>query len=279
MGVFRIISLTSRCVTLNRDWIRWWYIVSAGAQLGDQDLWDVALKGANGPDRGGFWTSHFETLTKLEQMFEGATYLFTFCPPAPDALEKVVREIDSGIVFLLKFENHLRAASRSASFASTDWDAYPRRFCVNLNCSERGFQQRDLRAWLRSMVVVRSVISDRQLSGYLITEYSWLLSVARSEGQNANASTKAEKLKDSTVFSFAAAPQDFKLSSVSRVSLPWSTGNPAVKERLRCPMYKLFAPVLLDCHWPAQRHCLNLCHWVVNRPRQTHLKVDFKVVA
>jgi hypothetical protein len=71
--------------------------------------------------------------------------LLTFWPPAPDDLEKLVFEMDTGIVILLRSENHLRAASRSASSVE-DRDEYVRQFCANANCRERGLKRRDLRA-------------------------------------------------------------------------------------------------------------------------------------
>ena len=51
-------------------------------------------------------------------------YLLTFCPPAPDDLEKVVLAMEAGIVPSLRFENHWRAVARFASPTSVDREEY-----------------------------------------------------------------------------------------------------------------------------------------------------------
>jgi hypothetical protein len=65
-------------------------------------------------------------------------YLLTFCPPAPDDLEKVVLAIEAGIVSFFKFENHWRAAPRSASSTSVGCEEYDQCFCIKDSWLERG---------------------------------------------------------------------------------------------------------------------------------------------
>jgi hypothetical protein len=72
-------------------------------------------------------------------------YLLTFCPPAPDDLEKVVLAMEAGIVPSLRFENHWRAVARSASPTSVDREEYDRNCCMRANWPERGLIESDLR--------------------------------------------------------------------------------------------------------------------------------------